>query len=101
MKYEIPTPDLADEYKSADPIQRREIVKLAFEAEFDINRPFDVEWGEDDKYFMHDEFLYLYKPVYRSQVDQVNHVEQLVDFGLATDAKLISESPHLYQFRLH
>ena len=88
MKHNIPAPDLVTQYATASKEYRRELAYLAFEAEFDINRPFEVQWAEDDKYFTYEGYVYYYKPA---------HPNGLANFETA---EFISESPHFCQYRV-
>jgi hypothetical protein len=100
MKHRIPTPDLAKQWQDASPEDRREIAYLAFEAEYDINRPFEIIWAEDDRYFSFKNNIYIYKPQYEVELEQIESPEDLLKpFVLLTPA-LTSESPHLYEFIL-
>jgi len=86
MKHFIKHPDIVLQYINASKLERREQVLLAFEAEYDIDRPFEVEWGDHDKYFTYQENLYFYKPQYPAGLENVDN------------EKLLSQSPHFYEF---
>jgi|CryBogDrversion2_7_1035282.scaffolds.fasta_scaffold173423_2 phosphoenolpyruvate synthase/pyruvate phosphate dikinase len=88
MKHNIPAPDLVTQYANASKEQRRELAYLAFEAEFDINRPFEIEWAKDDKYFVYEDYAYYYKPA---------HPSGLAEFE---NAEFIVETPHLCQYKV-
>jgi hypothetical protein len=88
MKHEIPAPDLVGQYQNASKENRREQVLLAFEAEYDIDRPFEVEWGKDDTHFIYGNHIYFYKPQYPQGLDEL------------VTTTLVSESPHLCEFEL-
>lgn len=87
MKHNIPKPDLITQYENASPEERRELVFLAFEAEFDINRPFELDWAQDDKYFTYEDYVYYYKPAHPNGLDEMSNFE------------FVSESPHLCQYK--
>ena len=88
MKHEIPAPDLVGQYYNASTDERREQVLLAFEAEYDIDRPFEVEWAPNDTHFAYGEYVYFYKPQYPNGLDDI------------VTGKFISESPHLCEYLL-
>lgn len=88
MKHRIPPPDLVTQYATSSKEERRELAFLAFEAEFDINRPFEVEWAENDTCFTYEGYRYFYKPQYPAGLDDV------------VTGEFISESPHLCQYRV-
>jgi hypothetical protein len=87
MKHNIPPPDLVTQYANATKEERRELTYLAFEAEFDINRPFEIDWADDDKYFTYEGYVYYYKPA---------HPDGLAEFDTA---EFIVETPHLCQYK--
>ena len=86
MKHNIPAPDLVKKYQDSTPEQRREDILLAFEAEYDINRPFEVEWAENDTHFTYEGLTYFFKPQYPN--------------GLDVTGEFLSESPHLCEYKL-
>lgn len=91
MKHYIMTPNLEKEYQEANAAARREQILLAFEAEYDINRPFDVEWCNNDEYFVYDKDLYIYKPQHGARSKEIVAI---------ADKELLSESPHFYQYKI-
>lgn len=98
MKYNIPPPNLVSQYNTGSPTERREMIFLAFEAEFDIDRPFELDWGPDDKYFMYDSHLYLYKPQYAARLEEIDNIGEFIDSRLAGIPVLTTETPHFFQF---
>ena len=100
MKYNIPAPDLAKQWQDSTQEERREQAWLAFEAEYDINRPFEVQWGPDDKYFSYKDASYIYKPQFQQEISNgVELVDILKPYVLLTP-RILSESPHLIEFVL-
>jgi hypothetical protein len=88
MKHNIPAPNLVEQYQKASAEDRREMSFLAFEAEFDVNRPFEVEWKEGDSYFEYEGETYYYKPAHPNGLQTV------------TDYTITIETPHLCQFKI-
>jgi hypothetical protein len=97
MKHFVPKPDLAGIFNSKSEEERREERYLAFEAEFDINRPFEVEWSSADKYLIYKGGIYFYKPQYDGRWTDSSFSE-LVDSEHSA-AVFESESPHFYAYR--
>lgn len=89
MKHFIEHPDLVEQYNTASAEERREQILLAFEAEYDINRPFSVDWAEGDTCFTYEGHVYFYKPQYPNGLD-----------GVVTGETLVSQSPHLYEYKV-
>jgi hypothetical protein len=89
MKHNVIHPDLVLQYSKATPEERRELIFLAFEAEFDANRPFTLQWGPEDKYFGFEGYTYVYKPQYPEAIDETA-------LGLG---QFESESPHFVQYK--
>jgi hypothetical protein len=100
MKYNIPEPDLAKQWKDANQEDRREQAWLAFEAEYDINRPFEVQWGPDDAYFSYKDALYIYKPQYQDAISRGIELAEILKPHVLATPKILSESPHLIEFVL-
>jgi hypothetical protein len=100
MKYNIPEPDLAKQWKEANQEERREQAWLAFEAEFDINRPFEVQWGPQDMFFSYKEFSYIYKPQFQEEISKGTELSAILKDHVTSTPKMISESPHLIEFIL-
>ena len=100
MKYNIPAPDLAKQYRDGTPEERREQAWLAFEAEYDINRPFEVQWGPDDRYFSYEDALYIYKPQYQDEIANGVELADILKPYVLLTPKILSESPHLIEFVL-
>jgi hypothetical protein len=100
MKYNIPAPDLAKQYKESTTEGRREQAWLAFEAEYDINRPFEVQWGPDDTYFTYEDSLYIYKPQYQEEISNGIELADILKPHVLLTPRILSESPHLIEFVL-
>lgn len=102
MKHFIKKPDLNAIFYSKNEEERREERFLAFEAEFDINRPFEIEWSTDDKYFVYRDGIYFYRPQYESEEKnkiELNELQELLDPQHNT-AVYVGQSPHFYEFEL-
>lgn len=98
MKHNVEKPDLAAIFNAQTPEEQREERYLAFEAEFDINRPFTVDWSSDDKYLIYQGGIYFYKPQYE-QLQDVESLKQLLD-SEHQGAVFELETPHFYEYRL-
>jgi hypothetical protein len=98
MKYNIPAPDLAKQYQEGTPEERRLQAWLAFEAEFDINRPFEVQWGPEDKYFAYTNSFYIYKPQYQKEISESTELVEILKPYITQSIRILSESPHLIEF---
>lgn len=85
MKDPIKFSETVAQYNASSPEERRLQILLAFEAEYDIARPFSVDWAENDSYFIYESYKYYYKPQYPQGVD----------------GDKVSESPHFYEFELN
>jgi hypothetical protein len=100
MKYNIPAPDLAKQYQEGTQEERRLQAWLAFEAEYDINRPFEVQWGPEDKYFSYEDALYIYKPQYQEDIKDGKEFADILKPYVVLTPRILSESPHLIEFVL-
>lgn len=98
MKHNIEKPNLSAIFYAQSAEDQREERYLAFEAEFDINRPFEVEWSSDDKYLIYQGGIYFYKPQYE-QLQDAESFKQLLDLEHQS-AVFEVETPHFYEYRL-
>jgi hypothetical protein len=86
MKPSMNFADLVSKYNNASVEERHKQILFAFEAEYDVDRPFEVEWAENDSHFTFNGYTYFYKPQYPEGLDNV------------VTGELVSQSPHFYEF---
>jgi hypothetical protein len=94
MKHNVPAPDLVKRYLNATKDERREMIFLAFEAEFDADRPFSLDWKDNDDYFQFDGISYLYKPQYGDKLESASS-----DFSQKFKVTEQIETVHFLQFK--
>jgi len=96
MKHGIQPQNLSEIFFNLNDEDKKLEILLAFEAEFDIVRPFDVEWKENNLYFTYEDCIYFYKPQYREY--DINNVESYFTKVINRPIKIVTETPHLFQF---